>query len=285
MQSSGPIARVFQVIALLFLIFTMAGPWLVTQDGVGWVRRAALWITGAGLVLFFLWVYRLFGRKRVIENPVSRQMLVQTFLFGMELNRTEAAAAVPQVWQGSPAREMRYPASVVELYREGNASDLISTALLQLIAQGDIQIGITRVSKRIGRGRKEYRIIRGEGKETSEIKGELERRLISAVDAGQGGGISLEELVVTVLDGEQDSPRNFLVEEIIGPEAEELGLGDVRGNLKKSLVPAPNSRGRVARDIQSLEMLYRDFWVTMPEHAPLVLGEIDRVVIRQIRPG
>ena len=177
---------------------------------------------------------------------------------------------------------MRYPASVAELFRQGSAADMVSTALLQLVAQGVAAIGISRVSKRFGRAVWRYRLV-GQQATVNEIKGTLEQRIYASILAGPPAGLPLGQLIEQLFEGGQASPRNYLVDEIVGPEAEALGLGEVRGKVKRSLVAAPNTVGRIARDIKSIEQLHRDFWVTMPEHATELLAEIDQQVIMMVK--
>ena len=237
-----------------------------------------------GLLLMGLWVYRSFGRYLRVTNPVTGQELLQTSLFGTKIDWTLIGQAAEAAWQGSPAREMRYPASVVELYRQGNAADMVSTALLQLVAQDEVVIRVSQVRRRFGRRKLLYRLAAGKGVRQPEIQGELERRIFALVQAGPPAGLPLRDVIETLFNGGQASPRNYLIDEIIGPEAEALGLGDVRGKVKRALVAAPNTVGRVALDIQSLEQLHRDFWVTMPEHASEMLVEIDQCVIMMLQP-
>jgi len=277
----GPLA-VNLILGLAF-IGIGAGLWLPAGGGeTGFPASVFVLILALGGLFLSTWVYRKFGRRFRAVNPVTGQEIRQTSLFGVRITQTLIAPVVRAAWQGSPAREMRYPASVAELYRQGSGADLVSTALLQLIAQEAVTIGISRISKRIGRGSWRYRIV-GEGASLEEIKGALEQRIYRLVLAGLPAGLPLNDLIEQLFDGGKRSPRNYLVDEIVGPEAEALGLGEVRGKVKRTLVAGPNTVGRIARDIQSIEQLYRDFWVTMPEHAQVLLAEIDQLVIMMVQ--
>ena len=260
-----------------------AEPWLLAEGNPEAlpVSAFALFLV-LGILLLGTWIYRMFGRTLRAVNPASGQEIRQTSLFGVRITETVIEPVTPVPWQGSPAREMRYPASVAELFRQGSAADMVSTALLQLVAQGAAMIGISRVSKRFGRAVWRYRLV-GEQAELNEIKGTLEQRIYASILAGPPAGLPLGQLIEQLFEGGQASPRNYLVEEIVGPEAEALGLGEVRGKVKRSLVAAPNTVGRIARDIQSIEQLHRDFWVTMPEHATELLAEIDQQVIMMVK--
>ena len=242
------------------------------------------WAGLLGVVFVLTWVYRNFGKTLVARNSQRGMEVIETSLFGILVQRVEIGPDVVVPWEGSPARKMRYPASVVELYRNGNAADLISTAVLQLVAQGAVQIGYTRTQRRFRKSRQRYRLMPPE-EDFSDILvvGELEKRILGLVLGWSQTGMLLGELIADLFEGGKLHPRNFLVDEIIGPESQALGLGEVRGHLNHVFVPAPNTRGRVAVDIQSVKNLYRDFWTNSPKHAEEMLAEIDRLVIAMAR--
>jgi len=283
---SGRITPGPLLINLIFgLVFIGLGaePWLPAKGNPDSLPASVFTLfLVVGILLLTTWIYRMFGRALRAFNPATGQEIRQTSLFGVRITETVIGPVTPVPWQGSPAREMRYPASVAELFRQGSAADMVSTALLQLVAQRAVIIGISRKSKRFGRVVWRYHLV-GDQTSFTEIKGTLEQRIYALIQAGPSAGLPLGDLVEQLFEGGKASPRNYLVDEIVGPEAEALGLGDVRGKVKRSLVAAPNMVGRIARDIQSVEQLHRDFWVTMPEHATELLAEIDQQVIIMVK--
>lgn len=268
----------------LLLIGLSAEPLLLAEEDPDALPASVFALLLAlGVLLLGTWTYRMFGRSLRAVNPATGREIQQTSFLGVRVTQTVIGPVTPVEWQGSPAREMRYPASVAELYRQGSAADLVSTALLQLVAQGAVTIGMTRVNQRMKRSGWQYRLVAEHASKYEEIKGELEQRIYALIEAGPPAGLPLDLLFEQLFEGGQVSPRNYLVDEIAGPEAEALGLGEVRGKVKRSLVAAPNTVGRIARDIQSIEQLHRDFWVTMPEHAQELLAEIDQQVILMVK--
>jgi hypothetical protein len=180
---------------------------------------------------------------------------------------------------------MRYPASVAEFYREGSAADLIATGLLQLAAQQVLVFGKResqgRFSKRLAR----YFILRGEAWEITQPHGDLESRIVALVATGDPDGLSLEDLTYALFEGGKRQLRNFLADTYVGPESVSLGLGSLIGDRQRVLAPATNSRPRIVNDIQSIELLHRDFWVTSPHEAAEFLGQLDFLVLRMAHGG
>ncbi len=124
------------------------------------VGRILLAVSGLGL--FFTGGCRQWGSIQSGRNPVSGQTWQRTTLFGIELDWVWQSGFQQVPWSGSPARVIRYPASVAEFYRQGNAADIVSTALLQLFAQGTLYLGKQRVQRRFGRQQVRYLVLTGE---------------------------------------------------------------------------------------------------------------------------
>lgn len=269
--------------------------YLIGQGMPLWVKAVlspALVVGGVSVVGV---VYQLFGKQTTIFNPVNGKTWQQTSLLGIPVLHTTTSAIEEIPWSGALARELRYPASVAELYRDGSASDVVSTALLQLMAQGVVSLGVVRITHPLRRVEMLYVLRPGEKFALDSVRGRLETRIRDVVglsgcpDAAirfeerdhprmHRAVLTLEDVLVMVFAGGQPDPRKYLVSELVGVEAEETGLGVVRGIRQKQFAPGPNTRGKIALDIQSIDQLHRDFWTTAPEHAQEVLARIDLLI-------
>lgn len=281
-------------IALLPVIAYLFG------DGLPfWVKGVLtpMLIFGGGTML--TGVYQILGKETILFNPVTGQSWQQITLFGIPIMESISGEITPIPWQGAQARVMRYPASVTALYRQDSAPDIFSTAMLHLIAQGAIQLGVIPVTNRLRRKKLVYVLQPGERYYTAEVTGSLERRIWEIVGQADYAGnafsfrgksyprlyrsaLSLEDVVLMIFEGGQPNPGNFLVTEIVGKEAGALSLGEIRGERIKKLNPSPNTRGKIALDIRSIEQLYRDFWVTDPDHASEILARIDLFILTDV---
>lgn len=265
-----------------------------------------LWIKGIltpllifGIGAMLTGVYQLLGKETVLFNPVTGQCWQQITLLGIPIMESRSGAIEPIPWQGAQARVMRYPASVTALYRQDSAPDIFSTAMLHLAAQEVIQLGQITVIDRIRRRKSVYVLWPGKRYHAAEVAGSLERRIweiagqancYDPVFSFQGktyprlyrSALTLEDVVLMTFEGGQQNPGNFLVTEIVGKEAEALSLGDIRGERVKKLNPGPNTRGKIALDIHSIEQLYRDFWITDPDRASEILSRIDLFILTDV---
>ncbi|MFN2144323.1 MAG: hypothetical protein ACK2T7_03170, partial [Anaerolineales bacterium] len=240
------------------------------------VGRILLAVSGLGLV--FTGSCRQWGAVQSGRNPVTGQTWERTTLFGIEFDWDWQSGFQPVPWSGSPARVIRYPASVMEFYRQGNAADIVSTALLQLFAQKILSLGKQRTQRRLRRSQVRYLVLTGEAFDIGEPLGALETRMVQIVSASELKGLPLSDFLKALFEGGQPQPRNYLIDSYIGPEAIALELGKVVGVQRRTLAPAPNTIARVGRDIQSVEQLYRDLWTTAPEEATELLYQIDRQI-------
>ncbi|NIW46973.1 MAG: hypothetical protein GWN14_19105 [candidate division Zixibacteria bacterium] len=247
-----------------------------------------LFIIGGG-------IYQLFGMQKTIFNPETGQAWQQTKIFGLPVVQSETSAIEVIPWTGSPARVMRYPASVAELYRDGKASDLFSTSLLQLAAQGVVTIGQVKIQRKFGRSTQVYVLLPGENDEETDIRGDFEKRIAEVINLANNEAavfdyrghqymrthrsvLCLEDAVRMVFESENKGPDQFLVYEFVGEEAESLGLGELKGNLRANFLPGKNTLGKISLDIRSVDQLHRDFWTAYPEHARDLLAQIDLLI-------
>jgi len=274
---------------------TKSGSLLLVLGGV--VFGLGLWLLGAdpqastgklifaaiGLLLFLIGIYRIWGRYQIGGNPVTGQTWQRTTLFGIELAWVWQSGFQRVGWAGSPARVIRYPASVAEFCRQGTAVDIVSTALLQLFAQGILSLGKQITQRRYLRQQIRYLVFTGDAIEHEDPLGELESRLVEIVSTTALKGLPLADILDALFEGGHPQPRNFLIDRYIGPEAAALGLGKVIGVRQRALAPALNATAKMGRDIQSVEQLYRDLWITSPKEATDLLFQMDRYIVRLMR--
>ena len=249
-----------------------------------------------GLAIIGGGISRLFGRQHTIFNPVTGQTWQQTKIFGLAVSQTETSSVELIPWLGAPARILRYPASVVELYRVGKASEVFSTALLQLAAQQVVAIGQVKAYRKLRKPSTEYVLQPGEKYQEAEVWGELEKRLASVVNQAnceaakfeyQGkqyprthrAVLCLEDVIRMVFEVGEKGLLSFQLSRVVGEEAVGLGLGEMKGKLIPKFSPGKNTLGKVSLDIRSVDQLHRDFWITQPEHARDLLAQIDLSIL------
>jgi len=131
-----------------FMFFVGLGISLIPLMAILIGESLPLWISAVllpfmlfGLVIMGIGLYSLFGRQKIIFNPDTGQAWQQTRILGIPVGQTVTSAIETIPWQGGPARGLRYPASVAELCRGGKAAQLITAAVLQMLAQGVIMLG------------------------------------------------------------------------------------------------------------------------------------------------
>ncbi len=290
----GMLVAVGLVVALMPVIAYLIGKGLPL-----WVKGvlSPFLLFGGGAIV--TGVFQFLGKETIVFNPVSGQSWRQITLLGIPVSGSVSGAIERIPWQGAPARVMRYPASVASLYRQDSAPDIFSIAMLQLVAQDVILLGQIAVKNQLGRGKLIYVLQPGAQYASGAVHGSLEQRIWEIVgQAGYPGSnfhfkgkdyerlyrsaLTLEDVLLMVFEGGQPNPEKFLVSEIVGKEAEELSLGMIRGERVKKLNPGPNTMGKIALDIRSVEQLYRDFWTTDPEHAREILARIDLFILTEL---
>lgn len=269
--------------------------YLIGQGLPLWIKGVLTPLLLVGAFSVFAGIYQLFGRQTIIFNISNGQTWLEYSLFGITILQSTTSAIEDIPWVGSPARGLRYPASVAELYRDGSASEMFSTALLQLMAQGVVTLGEVKISHRFRRNERRYILHPGEMFGAIALNGRLEQRIAEVVGLSRSpeamiffegwlhprahrAVLTLEDVLVMVFGGGQPNPTEYLVTEVVGNDAEELDLGEVRGIRQKKLTAGPNTRGKIALDIQSIDQLHRDFWTTAPDHAQEILAQIDLLI-------
>jgi hypothetical protein len=266
---------------------THGGLWLVRQaDDSGHLALAGWAAALAGLFLMATWYWWQFSERSILHNPATGQRWEQVELFGRPVSRRVTGAVQPVVWQGAPARGLKFPASVVEFYREGSTTDILAAALLQLAAQGWVVFGLQWEKNYWGSARSRFIVQAGRGVAGAVVDGRLEQRLMAVISDGPAYGIPLTGLTTAVLGQKNQFPRRVVVDGFVGPEAEALGLGQVQVvGLRQALNPADNARARIGRDLDSIRLLYGDLWTHSPEFAREMLVELDRAVLQTAGPG
>jgi hypothetical protein len=267
-----------------------------------WIELSMLPILILGVGLAISGIYLTLGQKTTIFNFKTGQTWQQNTLFGIPITQTITHPVESVPWLGSPGREMRYPASVAQLYKDPAPAELISTALLQLIAHKIISLGQIQIKPRIGRHRALFVFSPGEQYNTAQMDGVLENKLIDVITASTDNkplleynqkfyprshraALTLADFLLLVFEGHRSHPGNYLVDQLVGLEAASMGLGTIKGKLVRYLEPAPNTRGKIALDIRSTEQLHRDFWITYPEIARDLLMQIDLLIRTDIASG
>lgn len=287
---------------LLFGLVMMLFPVLAYLYGKGlplWVKGllTPLLVVGGGFMI--TGIFQLFGSETILFNAQTGQSWQQITILGVPVTETVFGAIETIPWEGTPARVMRYPASVAAFYRQDTSPDIFSTALLYLLAKNVVQLGQMSVVTRMRRRKRVYVLRPGEAYASAEVRGHLEKRIWEVVGQAESvtnvftfngsfyprqyrAALSLEDAVLMVFEGGQPHPGNYLVTALVGPDAEALGLGTIQGERTKKLSPGPNTKGKVALDIRSVEQLYRDFWTTTPEHAREILAQIDLFILTEL---
>lgn len=267
-------------------LIAVGGLWVAWRaDAAG--NLAAGWAAaGLGVLLLWIWTWRQFSERSILDNPATGQHWEQVRLFGWAVARRATGAVRLLAWQGPPARVLRFPASVVEFYREGSTTDILAAALLQLAAQGAVVFGQQEEKDHWGRTRSRYLVQAGPGADGGVLDGWLEQHLMSIVRAGPAYGVTLSGLASGVLGQSNRFPRNVLVDRYVGTEAEALGLGAVQlVGMRKALNPAETARARIGRDLHTIRLLFADLWAGSPEFAREMLAELDRAVLKTAGPG
>lgn len=264
-----------------------------------WIRFILFILLGFGLFLTAYGTYLRLGIETIIFNSTTGQFWQQTTVLGVPITETISSAKEELPWNASPGRVMRYPASVAQMYKGSSAADLVTTALLQLIAQQAVSLGQIRIQPKIGKMKTLYVFSPGKTCEETEIQGALEKKIFEVIAVSCQGqpdftfrenqyprthraALTLRDVIILTFEGKKSSPHNYLVDAIIGPEARRLNLGEIKGKTVHLLDPAPNTRGKISLDIRSVEQLHRDFWVTYPEIAKEMLMQIDLLILSEI---
>lgn len=257
-----------------------------------WTRLVLSPLLLVGLYLIGSALYLVFGRRLSIFNPATGQSWQQTRIFGVPITISETSAIEIIPWMGAPARVLRYPASVAELCRNRYAPALFSTALLQLVAQGVVAIGLVKIYRKGRNPSQVYVLVPGEAYGQVDIQGKFERRLVDVVGQAlseaaefeldgnqtprtQRSVLCLEDAVRMVFGLQQRDSERFDVDRFVGEEAVELGLGEFSGNQFLRFTPGNNAMGKISLDLRSIDLLHHDFWTTQPDHATDLLAQID----------
>jgi hypothetical protein len=257
-----------------------------------WVVAVMMPLLLVGVIIMGTGVYLKLGKQQTIFNPATGQTWQQTKVFGLPVTQTETSAIEVIPWMSARARVLRYPASVAEFYRGGKVSGLLSTALLQLAAQGVVAIGQVMVYRKFRRPGGLYVLLPGEMYGKVEIQGAIEKQLAVIVGKAriesaefdhQGKKYSrthravlcLEDVIRMMLEDGQENKDQLLVIEIVMEEAIGLGLGELKGKLVSKFSPRKNTLGKISLDIRSIDQLHHDFWTNQPEHARDLLAKID----------
>ncbi len=252
-----------------------------------------------GLLSIGVGVYRPLGKQMIVYNLQTGETWQQTTIFGIPTSQQTISRAEMLPWKGGVARVMRYPASVVELFREGKAIAIFNTALLYLMAQDVIRLGYVIEKRRRYKERKVFIFTPGDNLPSAEIDGELEKRIAAVVRQASAPDaelvykgkphprtyrtvLCLLDLILGVFEGETTNAGNWLMGQIVGAEAESLELGEVSGKVVKRFRFALNSQKKLAPDVRSVDLLHKEFWDAYPDLASELFVSIDYLMMNLV---
>jgi hypothetical protein len=94
----------------------------------------------------------------------------------------------------------------------------------------------------------------------------------------------LKDLLLIVFEGEKRFPRSWLMEEVVGKQAIELGFGEL-GRLGREQVFKffDKTKSRLEVDIKAVDMMYRDLWKNQPLLGPELHSQIDYLIVTKIK--
>jgi len=264
-----------------------------------WVRLVFSPLLVVGVYMMGTGLYMIFGSQLALFNLATGQAWQQGEIFGLPVSQTKTSAVEIIPWMGAPARVLRYPASVAELCRERNAAEFFATALLQLTAQGVVNIGQVTIHRRWRKPSRVYVLVPGEGYGEAVVQGKFEKRLIEVVGQARVGAayfeldgtpytrsfrsvLCLEDAIRMVFGIDQKDGAPLQVYRIVEEEAVELGLGAFGEKRLAAFKPGKNSQGKISLDLRSIDLLHHDFWTTYPEHARDLLAQIDLITLPMV---
>lgn len=274
--------------------------WLFTVPDLPVVIDIVLWLSvlvGVGLVLGGLIAGLI--KETELVNQDGEQVWREVTLLGKQITAGTTLGFRKVPWDAH-IRKLRFPSSVVELARSGETIQIVSTALVHLLNTGVIEIGVVSTKGSLMSAKEQFFLIPGKALETSEIPGDLEQRMIEVVASSAGadgileyrgkkystsGGpyLSLEDFLLVLFEGEKQFPRSWLMEEVVGKQAVELGFGELgRQGREQVFKFFDQTRSRMDVDKQAVEQMYKELWKSQPL-APELHSQIDYIIVSKIK--
>jgi hypothetical protein len=276
--------------------------WLLTVPDIPWVVLIVLWGGAAVGTMMALVSAAAAVRKEVVAvHQNGERSWRQVTVFGKVISEATTLGLQKIDWAEGSIRKLRYPASVVELARSGEVIPIVSTALTHLLNSGLIEVGVVSTKGTMGSSKEEFFFMPGKPAETSEIPGALERRMIEVVNLTRekdgaveyrgklyqtaiGPYLSLKDLLLLVFEGEKPFPRSWLMEEVTGKQAVELGFGELGETRHEKLFKFfDNTKGKLEADIKSIEQMYTALWKNQPAFGPELHSQIDYLMVTTIK--
>jgi hypothetical protein len=276
--------------------------WMLTVPGIPWVVLIVLWggvVVGAILALGGAAAAL---RKEIIAVDVDGERVWrQVTVLGKSISEATTTGFREVDWAEGSIRKLRFPASVVELARSGEVIPIVSTALTHLLNSGVIEVGVISTKGTMGSSKEEFFFMPGKPAETSEIPGALEQRMIEVVNLKRSpdgsveyrgntyqtsarSRLSLKDLLLLVFEGEKRFPRSWLMEEVTGKQAIELGFGELGITRHEKLFKFfDNTRNKLEPDKLSIEQMYKALWRKLPVLGPELHSQIDYLMVTTIK--
>jgi hypothetical protein len=242
-----------------------------------------------GLLLAALGAFLNFGEGATVYNRTTGQMWQRYSLWGLTLYHVTASALQPVGFEVRPRHQMRYPASISTFSQSRDAPTILYMTLLSLLGQGALELRhsvASRVYLNISAGtRREFVLFPGEGVSRARVAGELETRIVRAVeewaqrtDDGIETGrtfrrrtfrcfSTLDDIVLVVLGGEKGNPGDWLVSEIVAPDASQWGVGSMRGRWVEKFEPSPEYQQVTLADYTLILDVHERFKASRPDMA------------------
>ena len=239
-----------------------------------------------GLVFAALGAFLIFGEGATVYNQTTGQMWRYYSLWGFKVYHVTASALQPVGFEARPRHQMRYPASISAFSRSQDAPTILYMTLLSLLGQGALELEHTMASRvyfGISAGtRREFALSPGEGVSRAKVSGELETRIVRAAeewaqrtdDQIKTGRyfrtrtfksfLTLDDVVLVVLGGEKGDPGDWLVSEIVAPDAVQWGVGSMRGRLVKKFEPSPEYQQVASADYDLILDVHERFKTSQP---------------------
>jgi hypothetical protein len=240
-------------------------------------------------------------REVVVSHQNGAQAWSRVSILGKTVSEATTTGFRKVEWAEGHIRKLRFPASVVELARNGEVIPIVSTTLTHLLNTGVIEVGVISTKGTMGTTKEDFFFMPGNPAEISEMPGELEQRMIEVVGLSAKAGdqiefrgntyqrsggpyLSLKDLLLIVFEGEKRFPRSWIMEEVTGKQAIELGFGEYgKMGHEKVFRFFDNTKSRLDVDVQTIDLMYKELWERQPELGPELHSMIDYLMVTVIK--
>ena len=256
-----------------------------------------------GLVAVFGGVIGLFGAQLTVRNTETGQRWQRNSFFGILLYETTVTALQPVPFSFASAPSLTYPASVVALYYRHDAAEILYLTLLDLLAHHTVRLYVaqstTRFPKRRPSTEQVLVLSPGASAQQAHSAGLLEQRIeriaqewsvrrdltIRLPRYSRGRGFpdlfTIADLVPLLFKAGRFDPVQWLVNEIVGVDASQRGLGPLdKWHWRDRFTPVTAALVEHIRpDYLSLCQMEDAFRVAQPEAARVVRQAIKDAIV------